>query len=211
MSLYDVLGVDRGATRGEIRTAYRRLVQEHHPDKGGDPARFREIQAAWEILGDHAKRDAYDLDGCAEAAAEGMTKIESELLRSFVVLLANMTAQERPYIPDMVELMRQRVREVMNDKRKDIRSEQARLERLQRIEKRISRRSGKRNIFRDAIASQIDMAKSNIEAGKKDVIEGEEMFDYLADYQWSEPEEVDRLRRAIASKQRDGAFTVRLS
>jgi curved DNA-binding protein len=47
---YQILGVDRNATADEIKRAYRRLASKHHPDKGGDKAKFQEIQAAYEQL-----------------------------------------------------------------------------------------------------------------------------------------------------------------
>jgi hypothetical protein len=45
-----ILGVRMGASKGEIRLAWIRLVKQHHPDQGGDPAIFRKVQAAWERL-----------------------------------------------------------------------------------------------------------------------------------------------------------------
>jgi curved DNA-binding protein CbpA len=58
---YATLGVDRGATRREVVQAYRRLVRLHHPDAGGDSARFLEVQAAYDVLGDARQRAQYDL------------------------------------------------------------------------------------------------------------------------------------------------------
>lgn len=47
---FDVLGLKPGASRAEIKAAYRRAASEHHPDRGGDEARFKEIRAAYEAL-----------------------------------------------------------------------------------------------------------------------------------------------------------------
>lgn len=57
---YATLGVERNATPDEIKRAFRRLASQHHPDKGGDTARFQQIQAAYDVLGDPQKRAAYD-------------------------------------------------------------------------------------------------------------------------------------------------------
>ena len=57
---YATLGVAKTATAEEIKRAFRKLASQHHPDKGGDTARFQEIQAAYDVLGDEAKRSAYD-------------------------------------------------------------------------------------------------------------------------------------------------------
>lgn len=58
--LYEVLGVARDASTAELRRAYRRRVRVTHPDAGGDPQRFREVQEAWEVLSDPRGRAAYD-------------------------------------------------------------------------------------------------------------------------------------------------------
>ena len=57
---YEVLGVAPGANEEEIKKVYRRLVMVHHPDRGGNPVRFREIGEAYAVLGDPEKRAAYD-------------------------------------------------------------------------------------------------------------------------------------------------------
>ena len=68
---YDILGVDRSATQDEIKSAFRRLASQHHPDKNpgdnGAHHRFKEINAAYQILSDPQKRAAFDRYG--EAAA----------------------------------------------------------------------------------------------------------------------------------------------
>src|SRR5918996_683075 len=61
---YAVLGVPKNASAAEIRKAYRKLAQRHHPDtKQGDPdaeERFKEVSAAYAVQGDPEKRTAYD-------------------------------------------------------------------------------------------------------------------------------------------------------
>lgn len=64
MDFYEVLGVTRGASDEEVKKAYRKLVFEYHPDRNPDKkeaeAKIRELNAAYEILGDPEKRGTYE-------------------------------------------------------------------------------------------------------------------------------------------------------
>lgn len=60
MDYYETLGVSRTASADEIKRAYRKLASQHHPDKGGDKAKFQEIQNAYATLSDDQKRAEYD-------------------------------------------------------------------------------------------------------------------------------------------------------
>ncbi len=62
---YEVLGVSKDASADEIKKAFRRAAIEHHPDRGGDEAKFKEINEAYEVLKDPAKRQRYDQFGHA--------------------------------------------------------------------------------------------------------------------------------------------------
>ena len=57
---YQTLGVSRNAAPDEIKQAYRRLAAQHHPDRGGDTAKFQEIQAAYAVLSDPEQRAQHD-------------------------------------------------------------------------------------------------------------------------------------------------------
>jgi DnaJ-class molecular chaperone len=60
MDHYNTLGVAKNASPDEIKKAYRKLASQHHPDKGGDKAKFQDIQAAYDTLSDTNKRQQYD-------------------------------------------------------------------------------------------------------------------------------------------------------
>jgi len=57
---YTILGVGKTASSDEIKRAYRKLASQHHPDKGGDTAKFQQIEEAYRTLGDTDKRAQYD-------------------------------------------------------------------------------------------------------------------------------------------------------
>jgi curved DNA-binding protein len=63
MNPYEILGVNKNSTSDEIKKAYRILASKNHPDKGGDTAKFQEIQTAYDILSDPQKRHQFDRTG----------------------------------------------------------------------------------------------------------------------------------------------------
>lgn len=63
---YEVLGIEKGASDDEIKKAFRKAAVKHHPDKeGGDEAKFKEVNEAYEVLKDKQKRQRYDQFGHA--------------------------------------------------------------------------------------------------------------------------------------------------
>lgn len=68
---YEVLGISKDASADEIKTAFRRLAIEFHPDRGGDEAKFKEINEAYEVLKDPEKRKRYDQFGHAGVGGNG--------------------------------------------------------------------------------------------------------------------------------------------
>lgn len=62
---YEVLGVGKQASADEIKKAFRKAAVEHHPDKGGDEAKFKELNEAYEVLSNSDKRKRYDQFGHA--------------------------------------------------------------------------------------------------------------------------------------------------
>src|SRR3989338_6223133 len=60
---YKTIGVDKKAGADEIRKAYYKLAHQHHPHKGGDEAKMKEINEAYGVLGNQEKRSQYDQFG----------------------------------------------------------------------------------------------------------------------------------------------------
>src|SRR3989344_1400330 len=72
---YKTLGIPKNATDDQIKHAYRKLAREHHPDVARDKAsaekKFKEINEAYQVLGDSSKRKMYDTYGTAGGPGMG--------------------------------------------------------------------------------------------------------------------------------------------
>jgi curved DNA-binding protein len=82
---YTTLGLDRRCTAEQIRAAYRLLAKEHHPDVNGGcaqaAARTRELNAAYEILGDAEQRQAYDQRQSAPKSRARQSKSQPDIVK----------------------------------------------------------------------------------------------------------------------------------
>ena len=71
---YQILGVSKSASEADIKSAFRKLAQQYHPDKkGGNEAKFKEVSEAYSVLSDNAKRKQYDMHGSSYNNAGGGT------------------------------------------------------------------------------------------------------------------------------------------
>ncbi len=68
---YEILGVPKSASADEIKKAFRRSAVLHHPDRGGDEKKFKELNEAYEVLKDPEKRKRYDQFGKAGVGGNG--------------------------------------------------------------------------------------------------------------------------------------------
>lgn len=104
---YKILGVSKEATEEEIKKAYRKLALQYHPDKnGGDKKaeeKFKEIAAAYEILGDPQKKAHYDSGGFNRDPFEGFRMDPSDFFKQQASFFnqANFFNQEQDFVPDV--------------------------------------------------------------------------------------------------------------
>ena len=79
---YAALGVSKDASEEDVKTAFRKLASKHHPDKGGDEAKFKEVKEAYEVLSDAQKRAAYDSPAPEQGAYMSMQDIINQMRRA---------------------------------------------------------------------------------------------------------------------------------
>jgi molecular chaperone DnaJ len=75
---YKILGISKNASPEEIKKAYYRLAHKYHPDKGGDPEKFKEINEAYQVLSDPEKRKQYDMYGQVFEGAQAEPQADFE-------------------------------------------------------------------------------------------------------------------------------------
>jgi molecular chaperone DnaJ len=84
---YEVLGIERGATEAEIKSAYRKLAMQYHPDRNPNnpdaEERFKECSEAYAILADSEKRAAYDRFGHAAVSGSGAAGFDPTVFQDF--------------------------------------------------------------------------------------------------------------------------------
>lgn len=80
-AFYEALGVAKDASTDEIKKAFKKLAIKHHPDKGGDPEKFKEVCKAYEVLSDPEKRRNYDEYG--EEGIDGQTHEAGDIFDLF--------------------------------------------------------------------------------------------------------------------------------
>lgn len=76
---YKILGIEKGASKDEIKRAFRKLAHQYHPDKtGGDEEKFKEINEAYQVLNDDKKRQTYDQFGSSAFDGNGFGGFNSQ-------------------------------------------------------------------------------------------------------------------------------------
>ena len=74
MDYYDLLGVSRQASDKDLKNAFKNKAREHHPDKGGDPEKFKQVNEAYQNLSDPQKRQMYDQFGTTDPQQAGFNQ-----------------------------------------------------------------------------------------------------------------------------------------
>lgn len=191
--LYEELGIGRDASPEAIKAAHRREVQKHHPDRGGDKAKFQAVQLAYDTLKDGDRRRRYDETG-ETARAEKADPVTAQLAMLFDSLIDQMLQDGMP-----IETadMRKIAAEALEQKLNEIKSEKAKMERSLRKAKDLARRFKRKRRAKgpDVIGTTLarksrDLASSVGRIGEAiEVWERAKVLLASYDYSWDKPPE----------------------
>lgn len=159
MSLYDELGVGPQATKAEIKAAYKRAANKHHPDKGGDVKKFQELQLAYKVLSDTDARAEYDRTGEAPGnKPPGPDRPTQIIIAAFTNAIASATDHQ-----DLVQRVVEDLKQALRKADQEYLRFDAETARLTKLRGRVSYTGDGDNLFEQLVDSQIDTVRANRE------------------------------------------------
>lgn len=186
MSLYDILGVDKDVDAAELKKAYRNKAKENHEDKGGDSQKMIEVNHAWMVLRDPARRDKYDRTGSDDN--DGFDLRFQGYVQS---IFMSIVEQNDVDYTDLIGEFRAYNRRMISDNRKKVPEARKRLRKLEKVLERLGGISGQIGVVVNRNIEQIRMEIGSIEDNIKFLQEcGEclESYHYKFDEKPTEPE-----------------------
>lgn len=178
MNLYDVLGVDKDASEGEIKNSYRKKASKLHPDKGGNKEGFQKLQHAYEVLSDRSRRKKYDETGTSQKE----DKRHEILVALLSIMRQVIEGTPNPEHHDLVDLVRKHVINAQGSvslEENKVRAHRAKYEKLRR--KFQNKKTGE-NIFNGMVESIIRDDTLSLEKFADRKSELVLMLELLSDY-----------------------------
>lgn len=181
MTLYDDLGLPKGASGEEVKKAYRKAAHKTHPDKGGDVQKFQVVQHAYNVLGDPTKKEKYDRTGVdgQEISVRGVA------MQNICSMILQMVEQSEPGKMDIVKNAHNATLEAQRKMGEHIKLVEKKIKKYEAQLKRFKHKGRSDDFISSAINQQILVCKNNIEDTKKAKQINDEMFRLLKEYEYA--------------------------
>lgn len=181
MNHYERLGVAKDASADEIRAAYRKLAQKHHPDKeGGDQEIFKAVQRAYEVLGDPERREKYDATGDDRE----VESLRQAALGQIAMLLSAVVENHDVDHRNLVHEMRLAVNGRELNDRKSIKELERQVAKREKVLKRLKHKGEGNNLLAEMTQREIHNRKLQIAGGHKALELHAEVLKILEDYDY---------------------------
>lgn len=154
---YEILGVSRDADNNTIKAAYRKLSAKHHPDKGGDPDRFMEIKASFDVLIDPTRRSRYDKLGRLDESAATPDRVRmyiQETMKTVVAAHRPDGSSDNPVMDNILDKILLSIAGSRIIVKKSIYETQRKVERAQRMIERFILKEGSLDLVGDALKEE---------------------------------------------------------
>jgi curved DNA-binding protein CbpA len=199
-SLYEILGVKVDATDAQIKRAFRKRAKRAHPDMGGDPEKFREINHAYEVLSDPERRQRYNETGQGGNPAAADAHQKNIGILSGIILQA---VQQNPLGCNPIEATRQiitnRIAQIRDTAGKDIEI----ANRLRHMAENVLRNREGENLISSVLENQANGGQEHAAKLTQEADALGEVLKMLDDYRWK-PDGENRTRPTLNSL-RNGA------
>lgn len=181
--LYQVLGVDREASRAQIRRAYWKLARDAHPDAGGDPEAFVVITAAYNVLEDPESRKSYDLSGDMgeEYSLKAQTRVIEQIASVFEQTIEDL--DRPPEEVDLIGEMRAKIRMLLGKFEAEDNKLAKILEGMHKMAKLVKKRGEGRNIFYEIAKKRISEISEDARLMKMQIRDARRALEELERYE----------------------------
>jgi curved DNA-binding protein CbpA len=181
-NLYDILGLSKNATFEEIKSKYKSLAQQHHPDKGGDPELFKQIKHAYEVLIDPISRTKYDTTGQYENTVSIRDEALDQLSNLFFSIIANINADA----DDLVLIMKNESRARRQNVNHNINICNSYIQKLNKIVNKIKKKNQGDNILKMFAENQLRIHENELQNFIRQIEVINLMIEMLEDYQYGD-------------------------
>lgn len=163
-TLYQVLGVAIDATKQEIKKAYMRKAQEHHPDKGGEEQKFIMVKRAFDVLYDEERRANYDETG-QEGEAQDDRAAALNQLNQILFQIIDQAPHDANFIVEIKQCIDAEKMQYMAL----VGRAQKLIEKREKALNRIVKKDGGENLFRAAIERDVKSIEGLIATANKGI------------------------------------------
>jgi DnaJ-class molecular chaperone len=196
MNPYTVLQVSPQATDEEIKKKYRLLAQQNHPDKGGNVETFQQINLAYSILSDPARRKHFDSTGEYHVN----NSLREEALGNLSMVLNHFINEINPDVEDLIVLMKNDANREKEQLNIAITNCLNLLAKLEKVLKKLKKKKEGENILKMFTTQRIKALENDIIIFNKKVEVCDKMLEILEDYEFSDIE-FEMLMNQVISNQ----------
>ena len=185
MTMYETLGVAPDASAKEVKTAYKRLAQEYHPDRpNGDREKFIPVQEAYDVLGNAKRRERYDRTG--QTDYRNFDRMVDDKLTN---LFNGMLTHPTDIVGDAIEQMKSMTRKGLSNTTNNQAEVQSKKFVILRRRDRIAAVENEVNLYRKLADQQVIQCSNEIERLGREIDVLNAVLDRLENYKDEAPVE----------------------